>query len=104
MTGVQTCALPISTVTLDQGQSIIVVCDGTNVYNSQTATSSSFTNITLANGSAANPSLNFVGDLFTGLYLVASNQFGIAVNGANAATFSTTGLQVPSGISGGTFV
>jgi hypothetical protein len=92
-----------STIILPQGQTIIAICDGTNVYNAQTSTSSFINALSIGNGTAANPSLSFLGDATTGLYLPASNQFGIAVAGANAATFTTTGLLVPAGILGGAF-
>jgi len=92
-----------STVILPQGQTIIAICDGTNVYNAQTSTSSFINALSIGNGSAANPSLSFLGDATTGLYLPASNQFGISVAGVNAATFTTTGLLVPAGVLGGAF-
>jgi len=92
-----------STIILPQGQTIIAICDGTNVYNAQTSTSSFINALSIGNGTAANPSLSFVGDATTGLYSPSSSQFGIAVAGANAATFTTTGLLVPAGILGGAF-
>jgi hypothetical protein len=67
------------------------------------ATSSTINALTLGNGSAANPSLSFVGDATTGLYLAASNQLGFAVNGLNAGTLTPTGLLMPVGINGGAF-
>lgn len=91
-----------STITLDQNQTVIAICDGTNVYNSQTSFSG-ITSITLENGSASQPSLNFVGDTSTGVYLVGSGQLGFAVSGANGMTLTTTGLLVPVGIPGGAF-
>jgi len=92
-----------STVTVGQGQTAFVVCDGTNVYSTTSNTSSSFTSATLAPGAVGAPSLNFQGNTTTGLYLPASNQIGFAVNGTNGMTLSTAGLTVPNGISGGTF-
>ena len=92
-----------STVTVGQGQTAFVVCDGTNVYSTTSNTASSFTSATLAPGSVGAPSLNFLGNSTTGLYLPASNQIGFAVNGTNGMTLSTTGLRIPVGISGGTF-
>jgi len=92
-----------STVTVGQGQTAFVVCDGTNVYSTTSNTSSSFTSATLAPGSVGAPSLNFQGNTTTGLYLPASNQIGFAVNGTNGMTLSTTGLAITNGISGGTF-
>lgn len=95
-------AVGASTITLDQNQTVIAICDGTNVYNSQTSFSG-ITSITLDNGSASQPSLNFVGDTATGVYLVGSGQLGFAVGGANGMTLTTTGLLVPVGIPGGAF-
>jgi hypothetical protein len=92
-----------TTVTLPQNQTIIAICDGTNVYNAQTSTSSSITALTLGDGSAAAPSLSFTSDSTTGLYLAASNQLGFAANGANAMTLTPNGLVVPVGINGGAF-
>lgn len=91
------------TITLPQNQTILAICDGTNVYNAQTSTSSFINALTLGNGSAAAPSLSFVGDAQTGLYLAASNQLGFAVNGLNAGTLTATGLLMPVGINGGAF-
>lgn len=99
----KTTSVGASTVILPQGQTIIAICDGTNVYNAQTSTSSTINSLTLGNGSAANPSLSFVGDASTGLYLAASNQLGFAVNGLNAGTLTPTGLLMPVGINGGAF-
>lgn len=92
------------TLTLPQNQTIIAICDGTNVYNAQTSTSSFINQLTLGDGSAAAPSLSFTSDATTGLYLAASHQLGLAVNGVNGATLTPTGLLVPVGINGGAFV
>ncbi len=91
------------TVTLPQNQTILAICDGTNVYNAQTSTSSFINALTLGNGSAAAPSLSFSGDAGTGLYLAASNQLGFAVNGAAAGQLTSSGLLLPVGINGGAF-
>ena len=92
-----------STVTIGQGQTGLVVCDGTNVYSTTSNTTSTFTSATLAPGSVGAPSLNFQGNTNTGLYLPASNQLGFAINGTVGMTLSSTGLVVTNGISGGTF-
>jgi len=99
----KTSSIGAGTVVLGQNQTIIAICDGTNVYNAQTATSSTLTSLTLGNGSAANPSLNFTGDTTTGLYLVGSGQLGFAASATNKMTLTTTGLLVPSSIPGGAF-
>jgi len=91
------------TVSLPQNQTILAICDGTNVYNAQTSTSSFINALTLGNGSAAAPSLSFTGSSTTGLYLAASNQLGFAIAGVNAGTLAATGLRLPVGIIGGAF-
>ena len=90
---------------INPNQSVIAICDGTNVYNANTYSAGSYTNtsITLAPGSAATPTFNYVGDLTTGIYQPTSSQVGITITGTNVATFSSSGLVVPLGISGGTF-
>lgn len=99
----RTTAVGATTLVLPQNQTIIAICDGTNVYNSQTATSSFINQLTIGDGSAGAPSLSFLSDATTGLYLAASHQFAIAANGTNVATFTQNGLTVPAGISGGAF-
>lgn len=91
------------TVVLPQGQTILAICDGTNVYNAQTSTSSFINALTLGNGSAAAPSLSFNGDALTGLYLAASHQLGFAINGVSAGQLTATGLLLPVGINAGAF-
>lgn len=91
------------TVSLPQGQTILAICDGTNVYNAQTSTSSSINALTLGNGSAVAPSLSFQGDAQTGLYLAASHQLGFAINGLAAGQLTPAGLLLPVGINAGEF-
>ena len=99
----KTTSVGAASVIVPQGQSFIVICDGTNVYNTQASTGGGSTSLTLPNGSAASPSLNFVGDTSTGLYLAASGQMGFAIGGASAGTLSSSGLLLPVGVTGGTF-
>ena len=100
---IKTTAIGASTITLASGQTIIVICDGTNVFNSQTAATSTASSLTLGNGSSPNPSLNFTGDTSTGLYLSASGILGFAAAGTAGMTLSTAGLKVTNGIGGGVF-
>ena len=90
------------TTTIPSGATVAMVCDGTNVYAVSTV-SNNISTLTLSVGSATNPSLNFVGNLSTGLYLPNSNQVGVTINGSEEAYFSSSGLTVLGGISGGTF-
>lgn len=100
---VKTTASGGATVVVPQGGTLILVCDGTNVYNAASGTASSFTTITLGNGSLATPSLKFTGDGNTGIYLPATNQLGFVVNNLLAGYFDATGFTSINGISGGTF-
>ena len=99
----KTSSVGAATVTVAQGQTLTVVCDGTNVYNSSSASGGTVTTLTINAGSAAAPSLNFSGNTSTGVYQPATNQIGFALNAANAATLTATGFLIPVGISGGTF-
>lgn len=92
-----------ATVSVVQGTSLVIICDGTNVYNAASGSSSSITSLTLGNGSTSVPSLKFTGDLNTGLYLPSSGQLGFVVGNAQAGYFSSSGLTVLNGISGGIF-
>ena len=96
-------AVGATTITLPQNQTIIAICDGTNVYNAQTSTSSFINSLTIGNGSAASPSLNFTGSTTTGLYLAASGELGFATSGASAGRLTATGLYLPAGINSGAF-
>lgn len=90
-------------VTIAQGTSVILTCDGTNVYNAASGSASSITSLTLGNGSPSVPSLKFTGDLNTGLYLPTTGQLGFVVANSLAGYFNSSGLTVINGISGGTF-
>jgi len=94
-----------ATLAVAQNQAVIAICDGTNVYNANTGSAGSFTStsITLASGTVTTPTFNYIGDTTTGFYHPASGQVAVTVSGANVATFSSTGLALPLGISGGTF-
>jgi hypothetical protein len=92
-----------STLTLASGQTIIAICDGTNVYNSQTAATSTASSLTLGNGAFANPSLNFVGDTSTGVYLASSGLLGFSAAGLLGMTLGSSGLTIVNGVGGGTF-
>ena len=92
-----------ATVTISQNTSLILICDGTNVYNAASGSSSSITSLTLGNGSTSVPSLKFVGDANTGLYLPASGQLGVVVGNTEVAYFSSTYFYALGGIAGGGF-
>lgn len=91
------------TYALATGTSAVIICDGSNVLNANTASISAIGAVTFANGSAGAPSVTFVGDNTTGVYLPSSGSLGIAASGVQVADFSTSGAYFPYGISGGTF-
>jgi hypothetical protein len=89
--------------TVTAGTAALLVCDGTNLFNATSSQASFASTITLGNGSASNPSLNFTGDALTGIYLAASGQLGFAVSGVLAGKLTSSGLLLPVGITGGSF-
>jgi len=99
----KTTAVGAAVAVVPQGQTLTVICDGTNVYNSSSASGGSITSLTINPGSAAAPSLNFAGDTTTGIYEPATSQIGFSLSGVNAATLTSSGFQIPVGIGGGTF-
>ena len=51
-------------------------------------------NIYAPNGSAASPSYSFTSDPNSGMYSVGADQLGLAVNGSNMITVTTTGVGI----------
>lgn len=100
----RTSAVGGATVTIPQAQTLILICDGTNVYNANSATVSSLAALTLNAGTAAAPSLNYTGDTTTGFYRPSSGQLGFSLTGVSKMTLEADGLHVVDGIKGGTFV
>jgi hypothetical protein len=99
----RTAASGAATVTIPQNQSLILVCDGTNVYNANSATISTLPSLTLNAGTAANPSLNYSGDTTTGMYQPSSGAIGWSLSGVAKMSIQADGLHVTDGIKGGTF-
>lgn len=75
-----------SGVTLNGSDRVIAYCDGVNVVLAQTAFSS--TNLSLVDGTAANPALTFTLDPNTGLFRAGADTLGISGNGVEQARFS----------------
>lgn len=92
-----------ATVVVPQGNSLVLICDGTNVYNAASGSASSITALTLGNGSLAVPSLKFVGDTNSGMYLPSTGTVGFVINNALAGSFTASGFTAINGIAGGTF-
>lgn len=90
-------------VTLGQGESSILICDSVNLITAVTV-SVGVTTVSLPDGTVAAPPLNFASEVSTGMYRAAAGQINMAILGVNQLTLSSSGLAVPSGISGGMFV
>jgi hypothetical protein len=99
----QTAVIGGATVVVPQGNSLVLICDGTNVYNAASGSASSITALTLGNGSLAVPSLKFSGDANSGLYLPSSGTLGFVIGNALAGSFTAAGFTATNGIAGGTF-
>jgi hypothetical protein len=99
----RTAAVGGATVIIPQTQSLVLVCDGTNVYNANSATISTLPSLTLNSGTAAAPSLNYTGDTTTGYYRPSSGQLGFSLTGVSKMTLEADGLHVINGVVGGTF-
>jgi hypothetical protein len=99
----KTSAVGAATFAVPQGTNAILICDGTNVYNATSATSSSINTLTLGNGSLSTPSLRFAGDVNSGMYLPTASKVGFVIANSLAGFFDATGFTATNGISGGTF-
>jgi hypothetical protein len=106
---VKTAASGGTSIVVPQSNSLVLISDGTNIYNAASGSASTITSLTLGNGSLATPSLKFTGDIETGLYLPSSGNMTVIVLNAAVAAFTSTGVSVTGtgtfsgGISGGTF-
>jgi hypothetical protein len=92
-----------ATVTINQGTSLVIICDGTNCYNAASGSTSSITSLTLGNGSLAVPSLKFAGDVNSGMYLPFTGKVGFVIGNQEAGYFNSSGFTATNGISGGVF-
>ena len=97
------------TAVVPQSSSLVLICDGTNVYNAASGVSSTYSSLSVGDGSTSVPSVKFSSEPTTGIYRPTTGQLGISILGSQAAYFSSTGLTVAGtvtaigGISGGTF-
>ena len=94
--------------TVPVGGQATLFCDGTNFLNANT-TQAGGTSISLVNGSAASPSLNFGSETNTGVYRPGAGRFGITILGTQRFDLSATGLAITGtgnftgGVTGGAF-
>jgi hypothetical protein len=78
-------------VTLQNTDRTILYCDGVNVVAAQTVAAGS--NISVVDGSASSPAINFSADTDTGFYRAGTNSLGVAAGGVQSATFTATGIN-----------
>lgn len=100
---IKTTAVGAQTVVVPQSSTLVLVCDGTNVYNAASGSASTITSLTVGNGSLAVPSIKFSGDLNSGMYLPSTSQVGFVIANQQAGFFNASGFTAINGISGGTF-
>jgi len=106
---VKTAVVGGATVTIAQGTSLVLVCDGTNVYNAASGSSSTVTSLTVGNGSLSVPSIKFSGDLNSGLYLPNTGQVGLVIANTQVGYYQASGLTMAGtvtalgGVAGGSF-
>jgi len=105
---ISTGAVGANTATVPASGQATLICDATNILNANT-TQAGGTAISLVNGSAASPSLNFGSETNTGIYRPGAGRFGISVLGNQIVDVDASGVDVTgtgnftAGISGGTF-
>lgn len=74
-------------VTLNNTDRVIAYCDGVNVVSAQSTSIGS--NVSIVDGSAGAPALNFAADADTGIYRAGTGAVGISGNGQQIALFSS---------------
>ena len=94
--------------TVPAGQQVILLCDSVNLLNASTIAAGA-ANISLVDGTAAAPALNFATETNTGIYRPGSGEFGITIVGTKRFGLTATGLAITGtgnftgGVSGGLF-
>jgi hypothetical protein len=92
-----------STAVVSQNNTVMLICDGKNVYNANSLAFTTATSITFATGSASSPSINFQGNTTTGIYLPSSNTIGFTSGGTSIGSANSSGWYLTAGILGGAF-
>jgi len=98
-----------ASVVVAQGTSLVLICDGTNIYNAASGASSAITSLTVGNGTLAVPSIKFSGDLNSGIYLPATGQVTFVIANTAVGYYNSSGLTMAGtvtalgGVKGGTF-
>jgi hypothetical protein len=91
-----------TTIAIPANQALIIISDGTDLYNANAGALSGISSLQLANGTAAAPALTFA-DATTGYYSSGSGSLNFSISGTSVGSLSATGLLITVGIQGGTF-
>lgn len=97
-----------TSATVPAGNQVILLCDSVNLYNASTIAAGASV-LSLLNGSATSPSLNFASETTTGMYRPASNEIGFTIAGTKRLGMTASGMTYTgsgtftAGIDGGTF-
>lgn len=81
---------------IGQGESVIVRCDGTDVFDADTETPAP-ASTQFADGTAGAPSITFIADTNLGAYRVGADIMGFTANGNQVWQFGTEGINVVAG-------
>jgi len=100
---VTTATIGAPILSIPQGQTLLVICDGSILYAANSS-GFSFDTVTLIPGSNQTPSLNYIGDTSTGLYSPSSGQMAMSSQGTDMAIFTPDGAIFPFGVYGGVFI
>lgn len=90
------------------GGQATLICDGTNFFNANT-TQAGATSLSLINGNAGAPSLNFATETDTGVYRPGSGRWGVSILGALILDVNGSGISIngtgnfSGGVQGGSF-
>jgi len=81
-----------ATATIPAGQQVILLCDSVNLYNASTIAAGA-TSLSLVNGAAGAPALNFASETTTGVFRPSSGVFGISILGTQKFWLDVDGIQ-----------
>lgn len=96
------------TASVPAGQQVILLCDSVNLYNASTIAAGA-TTISLANGTAGAPPLNFASETSSGIYRPGSGEIAMTILGTKRFGLTAAGLDITgtgnftSGVQGGVF-
>lgn len=97
-----------ATATIPVSGAATLICDGVNFLNANTAQVGA-TALSIVNGSAGSPAINFSAETNTGIYRPGAGRFGVSVLGNLVAETTATGISITGtgtfsgGVAGGQF-